>query len=380
VLTGLLRCALPFGRWIVPLLLVAVLVAATAPVTNADRSSPTGCAAGWKLVRSERDRVLSGVAVVSRTNVWAVGGRVRPETPLAMHWDGARWADVRIPAVEASLNGLQDVDAVSARDVWAVGSSWAATDDGPRVLVMHWNGSRWSVIKTPKISGLLRKVSAVSGRDVWAVGESYTEGYPDGEARPLTMHWDGTRWTEESLSEGRLDVLMGVAAVSRSAAWAVGYWPGRESAQVVWRWSESGWRSVPVRTNLGANEDEHLENGLEDVDALSPTDAWAVGWNLSGSLIEHWDGRKWTILRTLPAVLRAVTAVSRNNVWATGTESGRGDRAFIAHWNGRAWREVVGPRVTGEFKDVDATSGSSVWAVGRDDGSPRRLLIARYGC
>jgi hypothetical protein len=40
----------------------------------------------------------------------------------------------------------------------------------------------------------------------------------------------------------------------------------------------------------------------------------------------------------------------------------------------------MGPRVTGEFEDVDATSRSSVWAVGRDDGSPRRLLIARYGC
>jgi hypothetical protein len=78
-----------------------------------------------------------------------------------------------------------------------------------------------------------------------------------------------------------------------------------------------------VRTNLGANEEGHTQNGLEDVDALSPTDAWAVGWNPSGSLIEHWDGRKWTILRSPPAVLRAVRAVSRNDVWATGTESGQ---------------------------------------------------------
>jgi hypothetical protein len=33
---------------------------------------------------------------------------------------------------------------------------------------------------------------------------------------------------------------------------------------------------------------------LNAVSALSPSDAWAVGYDNTGTLILHWDGTSWT--------------------------------------------------------------------------------------
>jgi hypothetical protein len=48
---------------------------------------------------------LAGVAVLSTSNAWSVGdyytragqGQQAPETPLVLHWNGARWVKVAVP-------------------------------------------------------------------------------------------------------------------------------------------------------------------------------------------------------------------------------------------------------------------------------------------
>ena len=48
------------------------------------------------------------------------------------------------------------------------------------------------------------------------------------------------------------------------------------------------------------------ENQLRGVVALSPINAWAVGWSsVSGTyqtLVEHWDGATWTVVTSANAV------------------------------------------------------------------------------
>ena len=62
------------------------------------------------------------------------------------------------------------------------------------------------------------------------------------------------------------------------------------------RWDGTSWSVVPS-PNPGTS------NSLGGVAAISSTDAWAVGYWLTGphmlisrTLIEHWDGRRWRIV------------------------------------------------------------------------------------
>src|SRR5262245_24977394 len=70
---------------------------------------------------------LRGVAVVSATNAWAVGytapASASIPVTLIVHWNGTSWKQVPSPDPVHTGNGsgLNDVAVVSATDIWAVG-------------------------------------------------------------------------------------------------------------------------------------------------------------------------------------------------------------------------------------------------------------------
>jgi hypothetical protein len=145
------------------------------------------------------------------------------------------------------------------------------------------------------------------------------------------------------------------------------------------------WRVSAVATN-------GPDNAFNGVDAVNPDDVWAVGGTntftsgLQNTLIEHWDGRRWTITKSPNAtdvpsfgvtnfnVLNAVDAISSNDVWAvgyTGINGTGGSASLVEHWNGHAWSIVTSPNgVSPTFNfynyllGVSGTSANDVWAVG----------------
>src|SRR5689334_725918 len=61
---------------------------------------------------------LASVSAGSATDAWAVG-QMRSRKPLALHWNGARWAQVPTPAPGAFGSFLSGVADVSPADAWA---------------------------------------------------------------------------------------------------------------------------------------------------------------------------------------------------------------------------------------------------------------------
>jgi hypothetical protein len=64
---------------------------------------------------------------------------------------------------------------------------------------------------------------------------------------------------------------------------------------------------------------------LVGVDAVSATDAWAVGERHIGTpeatLAEHWDGTRWRVVKSPPTndgAFGGVLAVTPTDVWAVG--------------------------------------------------------------
>src|SRR5712692_5517563 len=145
-----------------------------------NRFSSNSCGK-WSVVPSPNPNVvpsgLSGVAAVSAHDVWAVGGsgsQMGGGQTLIEHWNGSHWQIVKSPNPGSIYNSLYGVTAVSATNVWAVGY-YVHTTGVTQTLIEHWNGSRWSVVKSPSPASMnneLFSVAAVSASDDWAVGFS----------------------------------------------------------------------------------------------------------------------------------------------------------------------------------------------------------------
>jgi hypothetical protein len=95
------------------------------------------------------------------------------------------------PAADPRGGGtFQGIAAISATDIWAVGS-------GLGTLTDHWNGTKWSLVKSPS-PGLeynsLNGVAAISSNDAWAVG-SYSNNPQIPDTNTLIEHWNGTKWS-----------------------------------------------------------------------------------------------------------------------------------------------------------------------------------------
>src|SRR5262249_51552993 len=108
---------------------------------------------------------------------------------------------------------------------------------------------------------------------------------------------------------------------------------------------------------------------LDDVVAITATNAWAVGH--SGdvanpkTLVEHWNGTGWPRISVSPAAgwLNGVAATSARDVWAVGFS---GSGALILHFNGTRWRRVASPagQAFALLVDVTAISPHNAWIVG----------------
>src|SRR5207253_7698779 len=133
---------------------------------------------------------------------------------MIQHWDGTRWSVVSSPNSTDWTNVLNAVSSVSADDIWAVGRSNTTGTD--HTLVEHWDGAQWSIIPSPTagLSGSLSAVAIVSASDVWAAG-AYTPAYGN-PGQTQTLHWNGSVWTIVPSPHGgnRGNFLYGLAATS----------------------------------------------------------------------------------------------------------------------------------------------------------------------
>ncbi len=187
-------------------------------------------------------------------------------------------------------------------------------------------------------------------------------------------------WTIASAPPtGQNATLTGVATVSDSDAWAVGFRNGNAFTNVgakvlIDNWNGTAWSVSPSFTAA-------LSAYAVGVADISPTDAYAVGNNSSipRGHLAHWDGTAWSSV-TVPVppnaptntTLEAISADGPNDVWAVGTflDSANGQfENFSIHFNGSAWSVVPMPLGSGQFNAIQANSPSDVWAVGENSGT-----------
>lgn len=316
--------------------------------------------------------------------------------PRAASGESCSWRAAVVQDPHPRLfDGFDSVTATSSGRAWAVGDYYSGHEGGPNgAFIEAWTGRRWQLVGRPLPNASLWSVSASGSDDAWAAGDNLVE------------HWDGTSWRKVATPRVHGgSIFHGVAAQGSRAAWLVGErWRGdrKIGKTLAERWNGTRWDVVPTPNPSASGRS--YDAILQAVTVRSGSDAWAVGYRLTGrrgltsrTLIEHWDGRRWRIVPSPSArasngvlydILFAVSADRADDAWAVGSyEShaggygGGGEHALVLHWNGRHWsRSALPPIGERTFLDGVGSRAGSTWAVGDRGLPPRhhRVLIERW--
>jgi hypothetical protein len=280
------------------------------------------------------------------------------------------------PSVGSNFNVLNGVSEAPGT-AFAAGFYYNGTTD--RSLIEQWKGSQWNVMTSDNNGteqNQLNGIAAVSATSAFAVGAYYNF------ASWLTLGevWNGSTWkvVYTPTISPHDNWLEGVAASSSSNAWAVGYYlQGSIDAQrtLIEHWNGSKW-SIVASPNVG-NGDNYLLR-VAVVPGTNGTEAWAVGYynkgKISQNLVEHLSDGVWSVV-TVPEVgpgnnwIHSVSALSAKSAYIVGWSynSALMGRTLVERWNGTSWKVVpsanIGP-LDNNFKAVVEQSPTNVTAFG----------------
>jgi hypothetical protein len=174
---------------------------------------------------------LTAVSARSASDIWAIGTfqneAPAPDSLYALHFDGSTWHIVTMAQTGSQTNSNSPVPtsvvAIGPDDVWMAGNQ--NNFSTPITLTEHWDGTRWTIVSSPFdrgstspssiAAGSLVAMTARASNDVWAAGFSFTftNGDPSGIYHALLIHWDGTRWTQDTApTTGTYNSVTGISA------------------------------------------------------------------------------------------------------------------------------------------------------------------------
>jgi hypothetical protein len=253
---------------------------------------------GWSLLRfpslpaGAQSGELGAISCTRGTACVAAGSFNNLDGLLAERWDGNKWSVQSMPAptgatFSPTISTVSGLSCLSSRFCIAVGSSSQETFSGEeQTFAERWDGSSWSLQPTPQGPGAFEfsSVSCTSPSACTAVGW-YSTG-PSLPARTLAERWNGTNWSVQRTPDGPggYNFLDGISCVSSRECVAVGNTnstsgPQPPVAPLVELWDGTRW-SIEHTPNVGSRF-------LESVSCTSRTICTAVGSDVRGALVEQ---------------------------------------------------------------------------------------------
>ncbi len=225
-------------------------------------------------------------------------------------------------------------------------------------------------------------MSCVSARNCFAVGSYYNAS----GAMTLVEHWNGNAWATIASPNGSGDAvnaswLYSVSCPSALSCFAVGYYYFIPDAiaPLIEHWNGKAWTIMDPSASY-----------LNGVSCVSASDCDAVGDAAlppsQGVTALHWNGIAWTSV-AIPkppasdprgssfSYLTAVSCARAWNCYAVGYYngffSGIQNKTLVEHWNGSTWAIVASPNPSGASNSQLASVScvhASCTAVGNADG------------
>jgi hypothetical protein len=236
----------------------------------------------------------------------------------------------------------------------------AGTDGNADYKIAVREGSRWRLIKAPKLNGrygTLNSLGAGSKRTVWLGGGRQVGGNTEAgiQETPTIWRWKGGTFHRVNIGQ----VASGAASISSIAAsgpdnaWAVGeVYSVATGFATSLHWDGNKWSQVPIPTQVA----------LESVTTSSAKNAWALD---DGGNLLHWDGSVWTSVAAAPSGVYffQIAQGPGKTLYAIG---GTSLSTYFMMFNGTSWSNVkLGKHKRIGGYDSISTHGRSGWVVAR---------------
>jgi len=161
---------------------------------------------------------VCGIVTTGRKNTWVFTSDLASSKGLAHHYNGSTWKTTKLPAAATNGSGTEPASASSARNVW----TWAYNARTGKYETMRFNGSRWLIVSLPAHLAPAgqqiqpQSMLAVSRMNVWAT--AYTTSL--GVAGPvILLHWQGHRWSKVAGPRPSGALLGPIARDGRGGIW-----------------------------------------------------------------------------------------------------------------------------------------------------------------
>ncbi|MFY1576507.1 hypothetical protein ACN26Z_16620 [Verrucosispora sp. WMMD703] len=296
------------------------------------------------------------------------------------------WRLATLPELAGPTSVLWDVVSVDARHAWAVGSeaySPAQPDDTGTPVILQWDGRSWARAPLPAISwhGRLDLVAADSPSNVWAVG-STAAATPEEQVTHV-LHYDGSAWREVPFARGdggSLALITGLT-VGGGQTWLVG---NDLSNVIIEQWDGRSWRShqPPAECRTGGTSFGGMPNfcTFTAIKAFGPDNVWAAGngaWQgFKGPLLFHWNGSAWRTVQVgvneEESSFGALAGHSSGDLWAVG------DGGLAVRASGGSF-ELLRYAQGGALPDVVTDLAGRPWLIDNSPTPSPSLVTYRTG-
>jgi hypothetical protein len=289
-------------------LLASAGLAAAIPASATARSS-----ASWgityKTASSANFPYFSAGSASSATSAWAFLAEDANVKPAAYQLSGGRWHPEPFPGAKANF-------VVSASDL-SGSDAWAFTQ-GTNPRALHYNGHKWSALKS--FSKPISSALGLSAKDAWVFGLAYAPKLGN-------VHYNGHTWA----STGG-PALQGASALSASSIWAYGL-------NEVAHWNGKSWKATSVKNLLPKSTDVCAAGSLDGIYAISAKSVYAIAGggcpDYEGPFILlHYNGSKWSLVKTptLYANPVSITGDGSGGVWIASL-SGAPPTGYLDHYS-----------------------------------------------
>jgi large repetitive protein len=295
---------------------------------------------------------LNGIRCATATDCLGVGFEDASGTrrALAEEWNGTSWAQQSMPLPSGSTaSELNAISCGSATSCTAVGYYQNTSVIG-LTLAESWNGSSWSVVNTPSVTGA--KLTEFTGVSCVSTSSCLAVGYYQKSGTSMTFAeiWNGKTWTGQTTpnpSTAKLAQLQGVSCASSSACTAAGNYTNASNVEVTLAesWNGKAWSLLSTPALSGARA-----SAFGSVSCPSATDCTAAGDEVNSAgteltLAEAWNGKTWTeestpgVSGSVAAVFTGISCPVAGSCTAVGwyTTRAKVTLTLAEGWNGKTW-------------------------------------------
>jgi hypothetical protein len=279
---------------------------------------------------------LNVAVAPTKSSIWVFGtgehgGRF--VFPVARHWNGRRWSQVKLPKA-VNNSGMSCAGASSPANVWAFAGGDPSIARIPRKIpALRVRAARLTVAEDFP-GTFVTGCNVVGSGDVWVFG-----GAEDGIG---TWHLTGSHWAERNTGK---NVLFNASAVTASDIWATGAnGLGLTPAPVLEHWNGRSWSPDTSITSVLPKPTKNKRVALDAVNALSANDVWVLVQviresDLSSSfIVVHWNGRKWGRVKPGSPGYYLPTAVSDGHGgWWSQPYADNVSTRYLLHRVGGRW-------------------------------------------